>query len=123
LIKGVVKHTQINAAPCGRAPRGREHNTMGQMHTVGKTATSISTTDGQTAVRYHATDVVKFTAETITLDSGGWRTVTTKARMNQAATQFGLGYQVYQLKGVWYVDTLDSTPGRLEFTDGMIINR
>jgi hypothetical protein len=40
----------------------------------------------------------------ITLDTGGWRTPTTKLRMNQAARAWGLGYHVYQADGAWYVD-------------------
>jgi hypothetical protein len=54
-------------------------------------------------VTYHSTDVVVFSKEEIVLDTGGWFTVTTKARMNQASNEFGLGYQVYQEKGYWYI--------------------
>lgn len=57
----------------------------------------------------------------VILNSGGWRTVTTKTRMNQAANQFGLGYGVYQRKGEWFVDTPDGQT--LEFKDGMMIDR
>lgn len=78
---------------------------MGQTHTVGKHATTVSTgDDGKTRVTYHATDVVVFDADTIVLDTGGWFTVTTKLRMNQASSQLGLGYRVYQRDGLWYVD-------------------
>ena len=78
---------------------------MGQTHTVGKHATTVSTgRDGKTRVTYHSTDVVVFDADTITLDTGGWFTVTTKLRMNQAAEQYGLGYKVYQMGGAWFVE-------------------
>lgn len=55
-------------------------------------------------VRYHDTDVV--TAHTdgrITLRTGGWKTATTKTRMNQAANEFGLEYSVWQKAGQWFV--------------------
>lgn len=80
---------------------------MGQMTKVGKTATDIRTEDGQTVVRYHRTDVVRFDQRTVTLNCGGWRTATTKTRMNQAARQFGLGYHVWQKSWSWYVDLPD----------------
>ena len=94
---------------------------MGQIERVGKTATSIRTEDGVTSVRYHATDVVRFSRAWVILNSNGWRTVTTKTRMNQTANQFGLGYGVYQRKGEWFVDTPDGRT--LEFFDGMMIDR
>lgn len=77
---------------------------MSRQDRVGKTATSIrEVTPFTYAVRYHNTDVVTYNAEKITLRTGGWKTVTTKLRMNQASRQFDLGYGVSQRKGVWYV--------------------
>ena len=78
---------------------------MGQTHTIGKHATKV-TKDGQTStVRYHYTDVVKVAWDTgiITLNTGGWETSTTKLRMNQASSEWGLGYHVYQHKHDWFV--------------------
>ena len=66
-------------------------------------ATSVVCTNGRITVVYHNTMVVDVTPEHITLDTGGWKTVTTKRRMNQASTQFNLGYTVYQQKGQWFV--------------------
>lgn len=82
---------------------------MGQMQTVGKTATSIARDkDGVLRVTYHGTSVVTvYPNGRIDLDTGGWWTVTTKARMNQASNQFGLGFQVYQKDFQWYVDIDD----------------
>ena len=78
---------------------------MGQGSKIGKHATKV-TKDGTTStVRYWATDVVKINWDTgiITLNTGGWWTVTTKLRMNQASREWGLGYYVYQSKGEWFV--------------------
>ena len=66
-------------------------------------ATSAVCTHGRITVVYHNTRVVDVTPEHITLDTGGWKTITTKRRMNQASTQFNLGYMVYQQKGQWSV--------------------
>ena len=61
---------------------------MAQQSKIGTHATTISRTDGKTVVTYHDTPVVTLDADgTITLDSGGWRSATTKPRMNQVASQ------------------------------------
>ena len=53
------------------------------------------------AIRLHDTDIITLTADgTVTLNSGGWRTVTTKARMNE----FLDGISISQERGLWYVE-------------------
>jgi hypothetical protein len=67
--------------------------------------------DETVALRLHATDVVTFRPGTITLDTGGWRTVTTKNRINYALP-------VFSDKGTWYVgDYRDGT--RHVYADGI----
>lgn len=56
-------------------------------------------------VTYTDTDIVKWVKNKIILCSGGWKSVTTKRKMNQASNQFNLGYSVFQKDFVWYVDT------------------
>ena len=52
------------------------------------------------AVRYHSTDIVTFHPDgRIVLNSGGWRTMTTKARINAC----DLPYTLAQDKGIWYI--------------------
>ncbi len=51
------------------------------------------------SVTYHRTKIVAWDGSTITLNSGGWQTVTTKRKMCQAANQFGLRFCVYQKAG------------------------
>lgn len=94
---------------------------MGQQQKLGKTATRVVRVDNYQYVWYHQTAVVIFNAETIRLDSGGWRTATTKSRMNQAANQFGLGYSVYQKAYEWFVS--QDGYADTEFYDGMILKR
>jgi len=98
---------------------------MSQTQLIRGVATSIrfeEETD-DTVIRYHSTDVVRFNADRIILDSGGKQTITTKLRMNQAANQFGLGFQVFQVFQVrrkWFVSVGEVI---LDFVNGMEIKR
>ena len=94
---------------------------MGQTHTISKHATTVATLDGYTLVIYHQTVVVKASDDTVTLDSGGWHTVTTKTRMNQASNELGLGYRVFQKSYDWYVQLRNGAT--IPFEDGMTFNR
>ena len=94
---------------------------MSQTQKVQGVATSIFTDNGYTQVIYHQTIVVKFNADSIVLNSGGWRTVITKLRMNQAAVQFGLSYGVFAKLGKWYVNTPQGETA--DFHDEMRISR
>ena len=77
------------------------------------------------AIRLHNTDIVTFHAPVlpsepyasmVTLNTDGWHTVTSKARMNA----FGDGrWLVFQSKKVWYVDIPHR--GTLIYRDGMHI--
>jgi len=77
---------------------------MGRTNQVGSHKTFILTEHGTTKVVYHNTPVVEFNFSEIILNTGGYKSFTTKTRMNQASSQFDLGYHVYQEKHVWYVD-------------------
>ena len=81
-----------------------------------KVATTVRSEDESIIVRYHDTDIVKFTKEINTapsdpllyrvqvkLDTGGWWSATTKKRMNEVSAHYELGFQVFQKKGKWYV--------------------
>ena len=100
---------------------------MGQMQTIGKTATTIYHNGTHTCVKYHQTDVVKFNEHEIILNSNGWTTATTKARMNQTSNQFGLGFQVYQKDFNWFVDwhytDRHNEPQTIEYFDGLTLKR
>ena len=93
---------------------------MARMTRLGKLATTITHSGDETIVSFHSTQVVKFTSKTITLNSGGWLTATTKVRMNQASYEFNLDYMVFAEKGIWRV----SYDGKIiPFKDGMVITR
>lgn len=77
---------------------------MGRMDKIGRRDTTVWVDDqGWTNVRYHNTVVVRFNRGHIELDTGGWQTATTKARMNQTANQYGLDFYVFQTAFKWFV--------------------
>jgi DNA helicase TIP49 (TBP-interacting protein) len=69
--------------------------------------------DGAIAVRLHSTDVVIYRQDgTAELYTGGWRTVTTKDRINTFSPA-----RVYAERGRWYV-----SPGAVVFADGLRVS-
>lgn len=100
------------------------YNSMSQTMRVSGVATAIGNDGGVNYVQYHQTKVVEWTRHYVRLNSNGWRTATTKLRMNQASNQFNLGFKVVQQKGNWFVFVSDKTGNEtLSFEDGMTINR
>jgi hypothetical protein len=94
---------------------------MAQQNRLGKGNTTVSSEDkGVMVVTFHNTQIVKFTGREIILNSGGWKTSTTKTRMNQASNQFHLGYSVSQKNREWFVEFKGK---RLEFKDNMTLRR
>lgn len=70
--------------------------------------------DDGIAIRLHATDIVLFHVNgDVVLNSGGYRTVTTKARINEYTDCC-----VSQRKGLWTVHYRGSSAG---FADGMVL--
>ena len=66
--------------------------------------TRVLTDEEKTRVFFHDTPVVTFNEKTIELNTGGWRTRSTKVRMNQASQEFGLGFRVFQKARDWFVE-------------------
>jgi hypothetical protein len=62
--------------------------------------TTVSARDGWQIVTYRETQIVRWNDSTIELNFGGYDTVTTRRKMNQASNQFELGYSVFRSKGV-----------------------
>lgn len=66
-----------------------------------KYATWVRREGDSIVVKLHNTDIMTFHPNnSIKLDSGGWRTVTTKARMNEFLPRC---WMVYQENNIWYV--------------------
>jgi len=81
----------------------------------------VGMADGSTAIYYRNTCIVQFTPKSVRLYSGGWQTVTTKRKMNQASHQFDLGYGVFQRNYVWFVTLPNGET--VEFEDNMKFSR
>mgnify|MGYP005834018917 FL=1 len=71
--------------------------------------------DGGFGIKLHDTEVVIHYPDRVVLDSGGWLTVTTKARMNEFTD-----LRIYQDSYDWFVDGIVSNTS-IPFTDGMTI--
>ena len=83
--------------------------------------TEIDVTAESGTVKYRDTVIVSWGKKGIVLQNNGWKTVTTKRKMNQASIQFGLNFSVYQENFEWYVKKPDGET--VEFIDGMSFKR
>jgi hypothetical protein len=69
-------------------------------------------------IRLHSTDIVLIHADgTYTLDSGGWRTLTTKSRMNDYTPA-----TIAQERGIWYVRNGSWDDPAAMYEDGMKVD-
>jgi hypothetical protein len=76
--------------------------------------TYLERRNGYIAVKLHNTDIIEFHPDKTVLTSSGWRTVTTKARLNEFAP-----VSIYQHKGTWYIGEWQNNGNRILFIDGM----
>jgi heme/copper-type cytochrome/quinol oxidase subunit 2 len=78
---------------------------------IGKHKTTVTRVKDNVTVRYWYTDVVTANLLTgdVTLNTGGWQSVTTKARMNQTAAEYNMGFSVYQKNWQLFVRKSDGT--------------
>ncbi len=67
------------------------------------------------AIQYYDTIIAEIHRQVVVLDSGGFRTKTTKQRMNEVLQG---QYIVYAEKGKWFVQNR-GTGERMPFEDGM----
>ncbi len=80
------------------------------------------TEKGHRIIRLHKTDIVKFmTDRKIILNSGGWKTGTTKERINRCLDYIG---NLYQEKGIWYlhINRMSDSGSTRVFHDGITID-
>jgi hypothetical protein len=76
----------------------------------GVETTTYTDRDGALVGLYRGTAVASKLNNVITLKTGGWKSNTTKARMNQFANNFVYSsYSVYQKRGEWFVVTRNQT--------------
>lgn len=84
---------------------------MPRMDKLSSYKTVVFSEGGKTKVVYHSTVIVEWDTTSIVLNTGGWDTVTTRRKMNQASTQFGLGFSVSRVKGETIVSHLSTQGG------------
>ena len=71
--------------------------------------------NGDIAIQLHSTNIVTFTVDgDVVLDSGGWKTPTTKQRMTLFSP-----VSVYSNKGVWYCHDKNDRDEVIEFYNGI----
>lgn len=93
---------------------------MPSMHKLSKNNTTLTTRNGVNVLTLHSTEIVRHNPATgeIVLNSGGWQTSTTKARMTQYFNTRNLPICVFQEKREWFVRANGQT---LPFHDGMTV--
>jgi hypothetical protein len=87
---------------------------------VGNNTVEYWRENNERVIRLHNTDIITFKPNgDVVLDSGGWKTITTKARMNN----FDLHVRVYQDKSIWYVHqgSWNDPESTVPFYDGMVL--
>jgi hypothetical protein len=73
----------------------------------------------ETVIRLHGTDIVRKRANgSVVLNSAGWKTVTTKDRMND---HMPAGFMLQQEKGQWYVGKGWGDENRVPYFDGFVV--
>ena len=91
---------------------------------IGNHKTKVLTEGSITKVVYHNTAVfiIDHSTRIVTLNSGGYRTNTTKKRINQSLDQFGMGgAHLYQKNFDWFIcKNRNAEP--MPFTDNMEIS-
>jgi hypothetical protein len=71
--------------------------------------------DGARVIRLHGIDIIRYNADgSVTLNSGGWRTPTTRDRLNRFTP-----FHVHQKDGIWY---LQINGKKYVFEDGITIH-
>lgn len=83
-------------------------------HLIANNTVEYTRPDGRRVVRLHHTDILEFGGKSVTLNTGGWKTVTTKDRLNR----FQGDVQIYSKRGIWYVS---NASGEVPYFDGMTI--
>ena len=100
-----MTHAEATKMVLGKRNRGQRK--------VGNNTYAYIQADGSVAIELHGTNVVViYPDDSVMLNSGGWRTHTTKKRINQYSP-----FKVYQKNYQWYLE------GGAEFEDRMIVNK
>lgn len=81
-------------------------------HIIANNTIEYTRANGDKVIRLHQTDIMTITPRgKISLNTGGWQTVTTKERLNRYLPS---GFRINQEKGIWYLN-------EIPYRDGMTI--
>jgi hypothetical protein len=94
----------------------------GRAHIIERNTFRYATTDNREVIRLHHTDIVESLGNgRFRLNSGGFKTITTKDRMNHGLRLFDSKFYVYSERGLWFVQERHSERQPIPFRDGMVI--
>jgi len=74
--------------------------------------------DGGYGVKLHDTEIVIHYPDRTVFHSGGWKTATTKDRMNAFSD-----HRIHAKKGVWYIDSHPYADGVTVYDDGRVVGK
>ncbi len=98
-------------AECARVLGKREERKVGNNTTLRRDS------DGGYVIRYHSTDIIMVREKSVTLETRGWQTSTTKLRLNAILPR---DYSITQADSLW---TLHKRPGEsFAFADGITLH-
>lgn len=81
--------------------------------------TTVTNENGVTTVLLHGNKIAEVTDTSITLFDGGYRSNTTKSRLNAILQGHGNGERIFQQDYVWYIMIGGK---KVEFESGMVLN-
>ena len=73
------------------------------METIQKNNTRTRQDGNTTIVTLYDTDIVRISPDVIALNTGGYNTATTKRRINEVLSHYGIDASVYVKAKIWYV--------------------
>ena len=83
-----------------------------------KDNTQVVNIRGNAFVYLHGNHIATVSDDSLQLFDGGWRSNTTKSRLNALCSEFAYGCGVFQKNWEWFVGKYNQT---VDFVDGMII--
>jgi hypothetical protein len=92
---------------------------VGRARKIGNNTVRYTRPNGDDVIRLHRTDIVTRKPDgSVILNSGGWRTVTTKARLNEYVSSVA----IYQKDHEWFICNRGDWAGAIPFEDGCTVN-
>jgi hypothetical protein len=109
-----VGQFQVNIGEYKKVNRQKLQKDLGIISSklISKSCRVINYINGNKTIKLYATDILQFKGNKIILNSGGYKTTTTKARINQFLPE---NIRIYQKNYKWFIDNNGKI---LDFIDG-----